>query len=96
MIIYKSVLKGGKSIISINKIMLGIGYNEVVRSFAKNNVDILFVAKNADQFIKRKPINIASKNNIEIKYIDTKKKLGKLCKIDRSAAVAVKKIDSNK
>ncbi|MGM0378754.1 MAG: ribosomal L7Ae/L30e/S12e/Gadd45 family protein [Bacillota bacterium] len=76
--------------------MLGIGYNEVMRAFAKNNVNLLFVAKNADQFIKRKPINIASNKNIKIEYIDTKKNLGKLCEIDRSAAVAVKKIDSNK
>jgi len=66
-----------------------IGLKESVKALKASKVKTLFIAKDADGFVLRRPIKLAEENNIEIIEVPTKEALGKLCKIDISAAIAV-------
>jgi len=66
-----------------------IGLKESVKALKAGKVKTLFIAKDADGFVLRRPIKLAKENNIEIIEVPSKEALGKLCKIDISAAIAV-------
>ena len=66
-----------------------IGLKESIKALKANKVEALFIAKDADGFVLRRPIKLAEDNNVEIIEVPTKESLGKLCKIDISAAIAV-------
>jgi len=72
-----------------NKECYRIGLKESIKALKANEVQTLFIAKDADGFVLRRPIQLAKKNDIEIIEVPTKEALGKLCKIDISAAIAV-------
>lgn len=66
-----------------------IGLKQSLKALKANDVEKMFVAKNADAFVLRQPLNLAKKNNVPVIEIETKEELGRLCKIDISAAIAV-------
>jgi large subunit ribosomal protein L7A len=66
-----------------------IGLKESIKALKADKVETLFIAKDADGFVLRRPIKLAKENNVEIIEVPTKEALGKLCKIDISAAIAV-------
>ena len=72
-----------------DKLKYKVGLKQSLIELKCDNVMILFVAKDADSFIIRIPIEIARKSNVEIVEILTKEELGRICKIDISTAIAV-------
>jgi len=66
-----------------------IGLKESIKALKADRVEVLFIAKDADGFVLRRPIKMAEENGIKIIEVPTKEALGKLCKIDISAAIAV-------
>lgn len=66
-----------------------IGLKESVKALKADKVKTLFIAKDADGFVLRRPIKLAKEKNVEIIEVPTKDALGDLCKIDISAAIAV-------
>ena len=72
-----------------DKLNYKVGVKQSLIELKSENVMILFVAKDADSFITRIPIEIAKKSNIQIVEISTKEELGEICKIDISTAIAV-------
>lgn len=66
-----------------------VGLKESIKALKAEEVKALFIAKDADGFVLRRPIQIAKENDVEIIEVPTKEALGKLCKIDISAAIAV-------
>lgn len=65
------------------------GANQAIKELKNDNVKCLFIAEDSDYFVIRKPIKLAMQNNIPIKYIESKEKLGSICSIDVNAAIAV-------
>jgi large subunit ribosomal protein L7A len=66
-----------------------IGLKESIKALKAGKVETLFIAKDADGFVLRRPIKLAKDSNVEIVEVPSKEALGKLCKIDISAAIAV-------
>ena len=66
-----------------------VGYKECLKALKEGIVKTLIIARNADQFVLRKPIELANISEIDVEYVDTKERLGKICKIDVGAAIAV-------
>lgn len=79
-----------------NKENYKVGLKQSLLELKKNNVKVMFVAKDADAFVLRKPIKLATENSVEVIEVETKKSLGQICKIDISAAIAVVIINKNK
>lgn len=73
-----------------------VGLKQSVFELKRNNVKIMFIAKDADAFVLREPIKIAAKNSVQVIEVKSKKYLGELCKIDISAAIAVVIINKQK
>jgi len=66
-----------------------VGLKQSLFELKHDNVSIMFVAKDADSFITRIPIEMAKEKAIKIVEISTKEELGEICKIDISTAIAV-------
>ncbi|MCD6436549.1 MAG: ribosomal L7Ae/L30e/S12e/Gadd45 family protein [Clostridiales bacterium] len=66
-----------------------IGIKQSTRALLEGHVEKVFIAKNADQHVTRRIINLATEKNVEIIYVSTMYELGSACKIDVGAATAV-------
>jgi large subunit ribosomal protein L7A len=65
-----------------------IGTKQTKRAILADEVEIVFIAKDADAHVVDSVIDMCKEKNIEIVYVDSKKELGKACGIDVSAASA--------
>ncbi|NLX61823.1 MAG: 50S ribosomal protein L7ae-like protein [Tissierellia bacterium] len=65
-----------------------VGTNQVKRALQKDEVEKVFIAKDAEERVVKDIINMCNEKGIEIVYVETMKKLGKQCNIDVSAASA--------
>lgn len=65
-----------------------VGLKQVKRAITNDNVDIVYIAKDADSNIVGDIENSCKDKSIEIVYVDTMKELGKRCGIDVNAATA--------
>lgn len=65
-----------------------VGLKQVKRSFEKNAVLKVFLAKDVSPDVRDKIVEMCKSGNVEIEYADTMKQLGDICNIDVSAAVA--------
>lgn len=65
-----------------------VGVKQTVKAIEKGSAKVVFVAKDAEERVVGKVIELCNKRSIEIKYVDTMKMLGKACNIDVGAAVA--------
>jgi len=74
---------------TLNKDKTVVGLRQALRLLDEKNVQKAFVAKDADSHILNPLLSILKEQNIEIVYIETKKELGKMAKLDVPAAIAV-------
>lgn len=65
-----------------------VGTKQVKRAIDSSQVEVVYVAKDADSKITDGILKACEEKEIEIVYVDTMEKLGKMCKIDVSAATA--------
>jgi len=64
-----------------------IGTKQTMKAIRNNEIEKLFVATDADEMIVSKIIAEANKHGIPYVEVDSKKKLGKACKIEVDATV---------
>lgn len=87
-IIFK-MLKGGEGMLSKlekgNKI---VGAKQVKRALNPEEVDMVFIAKDAEGKVIDEIVKICINKHIQVHYIDTMKDLGDACGIDVNAATA--------
>lgn len=65
-----------------------VGIKQTIKAIEKGSVKIVYIAKDADERVVGKIVELCRKGNIQLKYVDTMKSLGKACNIDVGAAVA--------
>lgn len=65
-----------------------VGIKQTIKAVEKGVAKTVFVAKDADERIVAKIVELCKKDNIQVIYVDTMKQLGKACNIDVGAAVA--------
>lgn len=65
-----------------------VGTKQVERAIINNEVDIVYIAKDAESNIVSDIEDICKNNSIDIVYVDTMEELGRSCGIDVSAATA--------
>ena len=65
-----------------------VGTKQVKRAINNKEVEIVYIAEDADGKIIDEIVMICNENQIEIVYVDTMKELGNICKIDVNAATA--------
>lgn len=66
-----------------------VGVKQTTRSISDGHALKVYVARNAEQHVIRRVIELADIHSVEIEYIDTMKELGYACNIDVGAATAV-------
>ena len=72
-----------------------IGLKQVIRECDEGNIKSVIIAKDIDRYTMSKIINAIQGAAVEINYIDSKERLGKLAGINIAAAVVgiIKSID---
>ncbi len=69
-----------------------VGTKQVLRAIAADEVEVLYIAKNADAEIKDKILAAADGKKVSIVYADDMQQLGDACGIDVcTACAAIKK-----
>jgi large subunit ribosomal protein L7A len=72
-----------------NSEKLKVGIKQASRAVIENRAKALYIAKDAEQHVTRRIIELAGENNVQIVFVESMKDLGKACKIDVGAATAV-------
>lgn len=65
-----------------------VGIKQTIKAIENGSAKAVFVAKDADERVVGKVIDMCRKDNIQLEYVETMKILGKACNIDVGAAVA--------
>lgn len=65
-----------------------VGFKQVTRGLKSDLFSQVFIALDADKHIKTLIEEEASKNSVDVVYVNTKEELGKLCGIEINAAAA--------
>lgn len=65
-----------------------VGIKQSTKALNQDKVKILFVAKDADDYLIENMKQIANDKNVEVISVDSMRELGKACGIDVGAAVA--------
>lgn len=65
-----------------------VGVNQSIREIKKSNAKYVYIAEDADKEIVNELEQLCKKMNIEIKYIDSMKKLGNIFNIQVKVAAA--------
>lgn len=65
-----------------------VGFKQVIRGLKSNLFKQVFIALDADKYIKTLIEEEADKKSVDVVYINTKEELGKLCGIEINAAAA--------
>jgi len=68
---------------------ISVGVKQSLKMISTDKASVLFVANDADKFVVKQVIELATEKSIEIVYVDTMKELGRACNIDVGAATAV-------
>lgn len=74
--------------IIFDKSKIVIGKKQTLRFLLKDEVNNVFISKDADIHVIKEIVNICKEKNIEIIYFDNMKDLGKACNISVNAAAA--------
>ena len=74
--------------IDLDESKLVIGKKQTLRFLLKNEVNKVFISKDADIHVTREIMSICKDKNIEIVYFENMKDLGKACNISVNAAAA--------
>lgn len=70
---------------------LTVGLRQSVKQIESKNVSEAIVAKDTDEYILKPFVKMCEEENIKINYVESKKELGKMCRLDVPAAIAVVK-----
>ncbi len=65
-----------------------VGIKQTVKAVEKGEAKVVFIARDADERVVGKIVELCKKDDIQITYVETMKQLGKACNIDVGAAVA--------
>ncbi|HHW49263.1 MAG TPA: 50S ribosomal protein L7ae-like protein [Clostridiaceae bacterium] len=65
-----------------------VGIKQTLKAVEKNNAQVVYIAKDADERVVRNLLELCKKNSVEIVYVDTMKQLGKACGIEVGASAA--------
>lgn len=65
-----------------------IGKKQTLRYLMKDEVELVYISKDADTRVTKDIIDVCNSKNIEIAYFDNMRELGKACGIDVNAAAA--------
>lgn len=65
-----------------------IGLKQTIKAIKNDTVNIVYIAKDADENIKNNILEVCRGKEVEIVYIDTMKKLGEACGIEVNASCA--------
>ncbi|WP_010244892.1 ribosomal L7Ae/L30e/S12e/Gadd45 family protein [Acetivibrio cellulolyticus] len=65
-----------------------VGVKQTIKTIEKGAAKVVFIARDADERVVGKVIELCKKDNVQVVYVDTMKLLGKACNIDVGAAVA--------
>lgn len=68
---------------------ISVGIKQSTKAIASNKAEVLFVAKDADRFVVKNVVDLATEKSVKIVYVETMKELGRACSIDVGAATAV-------
>ena len=66
-----------------------IGTKQTVKALRTGNAETVIIALDADSTITSKVIDAAKEYSVPIDYVDSRRLLGKACKIDVGAAAVV-------
>lgn len=66
-----------------------VGTKQSTRAVKEEKAQALFIAKDSEQHVVRSIVDEAKKQNVQIVYVESMKKLGKACGIDVPTATAV-------
>jgi large subunit ribosomal protein L7A len=72
-----------------NSEKLKVGIKQASRAVMENRAKALYIAKDAEQHVTRRIMELAGENGVEIVFVESMKDLGRACKIDVGAATAV-------
>lgn len=65
-----------------------VGTKQTLRAIEKGNAKILYVAKDAQEQVTMRAIDLAKSKEIPVVYIDTMKELGNMCNVEVKTATA--------
>jgi len=65
-----------------------VGAKQVKRALSKSEVEVVFIAKDADKKITSEIEKMCQQKEVPVEYIDHMEQLGEACGIDINAAVA--------
>jgi large subunit ribosomal protein L7A len=65
-----------------------VGVKQVKRALGSQEIELVFIAKDAENKITDELVKICSDKHIQIFYVENMKKLGDACGIDVNAATA--------
>lgn len=77
-----------KRIEILNSTKKVIGKKQTIRALSDNDVEIVFIAQDADSHVTKEIILLCENKGIDVVYISNMKELGKACGIDVNAAAA--------
>lgn len=66
-----------------------VGVKQATRAIADGKACKVYIARDAEQHVTRRVVELAGIHSVEIEYVDTMKELGFACNIDVGAATAV-------
>ncbi|GAU79696.1 ribosomal L7Ae/L30e/S12e/Gadd45 family protein [Fusibacter sp. 3D3] len=72
-----------------NNPKLVIGVKQTTKILTSGHAKVVFIAKDAEQHVVRRIIQLATEQEVEIIFVETMKELGRACNIDVGAATAV-------
>ena len=82
--------RGGKIVDKANGLKnLTVGLRQSVKQIERDNVSEAIVAKDTDSYILNPFLELCKEKGIAVKYAESKKELGKMCRLDVGAAIAV-------
>ncbi len=65
-----------------------VGAKQVKRALSKSEVEVVFIAKDADKKVTNEIEKLCESKNVPVEYVDHMEQLGEACGIDINAAVA--------
>lgn len=65
-----------------------VGLKQTVKAIKDNKAKKVYIAKDADEYIKQSVLDVCSQSKVEIVYVDTMKELGEACGIEINASAA--------
>jgi len=68
---------------------ISVGIKQSLKAIEAGKAIVLYVAKDADEYVVNQVVKLANEKSVEIVSVETMKELGRACKIDVGAATAV-------